>query len=49
MINKNDYGSYEAPEAIVFRVISEYDILQNSPHSNNADEGYDDENPLGEI
>lgn len=30
MINKNDYGSYEAPEAIVFGIVNK-EILCSSP------------------
>ena len=49
MIKKNDYGSYEAPEAILFSVRLEHSILQNSVRSNSASSGYDDENDLGDI
>ncbi|MBQ7576385.1 MAG: hypothetical protein IJT26_07635 [Bacteroidales bacterium] len=43
MINKNDYGSYEAPEAILFSVRLKNDLLTSSPQwSSNA-------NQAGEI
>ena len=37
MINKNDYGSYEAPEAIVFGIVNK-EILCASPGKPGGDD-----------
>lgn len=39
MINKNDYGSYEAPEAIVFSVRTEDCFMDVSNGANYGDDG----------
>ena len=43
-----DYGSYESPNSIILGMVNEA-VICGSGDGNTSDNGYDDENDMGEI